>query len=114
RQVAGLEQVRIEVLGTGHMAALPATLAVVVEHEEAGLTEPRGHLRDGELTNLHAYNLALTRAHRDRRRDGEALMATMTRAAGYSPARYTDGAHDQQATPRRTAHMRRGARAAAR
>jgi len=62
RQLACLEQVRVEVLGAGHVAALPAPLPVVVEHEEARLAEPRGDLRDRELANVHIVRLAPAQA----------------------------------------------------
>jgi hypothetical protein len=40
------------------VAPLPAALAVVVDHEEAGLAEPRGNVRDGELADIHGSNIS--------------------------------------------------------
>ena len=59
RQVAGLEQMRVQVPGAGHVATLPASLPVVIEHEKAGLPEPRRDFCDRDLANLHACRLAL-------------------------------------------------------
>src|SRR5688572_1638720 len=53
--VARFECVRVEMLRARHVAALPATVPVVVEHVEVRLAEARLDLVDRQLGNVVHY-----------------------------------------------------------
>jgi hypothetical protein len=52
RSLAGAVAVRIEVLRSRDVVALPASVAAIVEDERAGLAEPRSDLGDRELADI--------------------------------------------------------------